>query len=229
MAPMSRRIDAFLKWVKWPVAIISLVLLPGAMWALGTMIRLVVDNFGGMLPFWGGFGAYLAGWYFIFRKPGWGSYLSTFEHEITHALFAVLTFHKVTSMKTSWHDGGSTTFQGRGNWLVTIAPYFFPTVSIILAALLWLVPESLLMWANALLGASLAYHFTSTWLETHFRQTDLNKASLPFSLMFLPTANVALYGLLFAFAADGQAGMSEYFGALLEKTGELFTAVIELV
>lgn len=225
---MSGYIDKFLGWIKWPVAIASLALLPGALWALGTVFRLVGENAVQMLPFLVGFVAYLGAWWFVFRRPAWGSYLSTIEHEGTHALFALLTFHRVTSLSASWRDGGTIVFRGRGNWLITIAPYFFPTSSILVACVLWLIPDAHLTWAAAALGATIAFHMTSTWLETHLRQPDLSKVRLPFAIMFLPAANAVCYGLLIAVAAAGGEGMSEYLTALVDKTAELYSAVGEL-
>lgn len=226
---ISRHIDRFLGWIKWPVALASLALLPGALWALGTVFRLIGDNTVEMLPFLGGFAAYFLVWWLVFRRPSWGSYLSTIEHEGTHALFAVLTFHRVTSLRATWRDGGTIAFRGRGNWLITIAPYFFPTTSILVACVLWLIPTTFLPWVAAILGGTIAFHITSTWLETHFRQPDLAKVRLPFAIMFLPTANAICYALLVAVAAAGSDGMAEYLAALGEKTVELYSSLGELL
>lgn len=226
---MSGHIDRFLGWIKWPVALVSLALLPGALWALGTLFRIVGENAVDMLPFLAGFVGYGLVWWFVFRRPAWGSYLSTMEHEGTHALFATLTFHRVTSLRATWRDGGTIAFLGRGNWLITIAPYFFPTLSILVACVLWLIPERFLPWAAAALGVTIAFHITSTWLETHFRQPDLAKVRLPFAIMFLPTANAVCYALLVAVAAAGSEGMATYLAALGEKTGELYSSLWELL
>lgn len=47
-------------------------------------------------------------------------------HELTHSFFAVLTFHKVKHIRIEEdNSGGSMGFEGEGNWLIIIAPYFF--------------------------------------------------------------------------------------------------------
>lgn len=46
-------------------------------------------------------------------------------HELTHSFFAVLTFHKVKHIRIEEdNSGGSMGFEGEGNWLIIIAPYF---------------------------------------------------------------------------------------------------------
>lgn len=225
---MSATIDRIFGWIKWPVAVVHVCLLPGAAWAFVSALGLVGAHAGDMIPFFAGFGLYGALWWLAFRRYGWGSWASTLEHELTHALFALLTFHRVTKITASWHDGGATSFRGRGNWLITLAPYFVPTASVLIAAFLWAIPDGWLHWASGLLGASIAYHMSSTWLETHFRQTDITKAGLIFSLMFLPTANLVAYGLLLGVAADGGAGMAHYADALWSRTGAVFGAIGEI-
>ena len=46
-------------------------------------------------------------------------------------LAAILTFHKPKGMSIEQDKGGSFTYEGKGNWLITIAPYFFPTFPLI--------------------------------------------------------------------------------------------------
>ena len=48
-------------------------------------------------------------------------------HELTHSFFAVITFHSVKHIRVADdNSGGSMGFVGTGNWLIVIAPYFFP-------------------------------------------------------------------------------------------------------
>src|SRR5262249_1729119 len=82
-----------------------------------------------------------------------------------------------------------------------IAPYFFPTASLIaIVALAWL-PARYLVYGNAALGVTIAYHISSTWAEIHPGQSDLREVGFLFSALFLPAANAATLGIILAYAA----------------------------
>jgi hypothetical protein len=77
------------------------------------------------------------------------------------------------------------------------------------------LPPAAVVWGSAALGATVAYHATSTWLETHKRQTDLLKVGLPFAWCFLPGANALLYGALIGTATGVGAG--GYFARVMVR------------
>ena len=135
----------------------------------------------------------------------------TLEHESTHALFAVLTLHRIVGFRASMGRGGEVRFTGRGNWLIAVAPYFFPTVALLLFLLAYLLPFPGLPWQGFLLGVALGYHIVSTARETHRDQTDLKQLGLTFCWLFLPAANLAVVGLLVSFAHAGSDGTSLWF------------------
>ncbi len=200
---MSAVIDRTLALLKWPLGSITLLLLPGAGWALYDLGRACTLQRSLMVPFVAGFAAYAVGYWLFLRKPVWGSLVSTFEHELTHAIFAWATLHRVVQLRATWRRGGHMVLRGEGNWLIAIAPYFFPTAAVLVAlASIWL-PPPWLPWANVLLGASVAYHVISTWTESHRGQPDLDRTGFTFAWMFLPTANLVSYGLVLAFALGG--------------------------
>ena len=47
-------------------------------------------------------------------------------------LFAVATLHKPKGLDVEQGSGGSFSFMGEGNWLIALAPYFFPTFTFVL-------------------------------------------------------------------------------------------------
>jgi hypothetical protein len=203
---MSAFLDRLLALLKWPVALLALVALPGLALALWGLLVGIAENPGPLLPFLGGFGAYLALWWLILQRPIAGSWLSTLEHELTHALFALLTFHRVVGLRATWRRGGEVRFLGEGNWLISVAPYFFPTFSALVMLAFALAPAGYLRLAAGLLGASVAYHLTSTLRETHRGQPDLVKVGFGFSLCLLPAANALALGVVLGYAGGGGAG-----------------------
>ena len=215
---LARTCDSALHFLKWPLGLCSAALVPGALLAclelLGTMS--LSGRWGAVLA---GIAAYGTLWLLIFRKRFAGSAFSTLEHEVTHALFALMTFHRVTRIRTSWDDGGVTHFRGRGNWLILLAPYFFPTLTVAVAvgSLFHSGP-----WLPYAMGATWAYHVTSTWKETHWDQPDLKESGRIFSLVFLPGANLVSMGALLAVAMGGATQAMVFLNSVWRFTLSLY-------
>jgi len=123
------------------------------------------------------------------------------EHELTHALFAWATFHRVVAFRATVRSGGHVQILGRGNWLITVAPYFVPTASLLAIVALGWLPSRYLLYGNVGLGATIAYHVVSTVSETHRHQPDLARAGWLFSGLFLPSANLISLGIVVSYAA----------------------------
>lgn len=210
--------DRGLWLLKWPAALAAVALLPGVVVAVGVLLGDIIVTPGPAVPFVAGLVGYWVLWRWVLVRPALGSFLSTFEHELTHTLFAWVTFHRVTGLRASWREGGEIRFRGRGNWLITIAPYFFPTVSLLLLLVLALVPGRAAILEGVLLGVTVSYHATSTWRETHRGQPDLARVTFPFAIAFLPTANLFFYGVLLAFAHSGTEAMGRFVTRAWEFT-----------
>lgn len=201
-------LSTLLQFLKWPVALAALVFLPSALWALGYQVAM---DLGALAIVLTGVALYALIWWWLIRH--WTvSWLSTLEHEITHGIFALLTGHRVKGLKVTLRDGGHILLLGPGNWLIDVAPYFFPTATVILILALPWIPFFDGAPGQLLLGLSLGYHLTSTWTETHHAQTDLQKAGFLFCWLFLPAANVAGLGLMLAAAQSGWGGMFDWLG-----------------
>lgn len=211
--PLSDRIDRVVNWLKWPVAVSALALLAPTVLAGFDLLLACLHSPQTIVPFLGGAGFYLLIWVWTIRR--WrATLLSTFEHEFTHALFAILTLHRVTELRATWSRGGHVKILGIGNWLITVSPYFFPTVCFVLIPvfrLLTFVPTSA---ADAIVGAAFAYHMTSTMRETHSGQTDLKLVGYVFSTMFLPTAVLISHGTVLAFAWKGVDGIQTFWSSI---------------
>jgi len=184
--------------IKYPLAILMAILT----YKLGLIfidtVKFIYNHNSFYEPLFYGIGIYIALWIFIFSS-GKGSWFLTLEHELTHVIFALLTFHKIVDFKASNYSGGHTVFSGvsRGNWLITIAPYFFPTFSMVIVGLLYFAKSSYYYILVAILGYSIIYHIHSTIEETSLSQPDIQEVGLLFAVLFLPGANLlALIGLL---------------------------------
>jgi hypothetical protein len=115
--------------------------------------------------------------------------------------------------RVSAHEGGEVRQIGYGTtgqiW-VTLAPYFFPTVSLfaLLIAYFAGLNNSTFL---AVLGFTTAFHLVSNWGETSFRQPDLQRAGILKTILILPVMNLLCYGAVLAFVADGGKGFSSFW------------------
>lgn len=200
-------VDRFIELLKWPVALYMLLSLPAYIQSLYyfkfTNLQYVA-LFGGFFLF------------FISRSMMDSSVKSNMEivaHEMTHAFFALLTLHKVTGICVEGdNSGGNMSFEGEGNWLIVIAPYFFPLFGffymIAFSVYTHFAPSNLIL--NGILGFFIGYHLDTVGSQIHEKQTDLPKVSYKFCAMFLPAANLWAVGSMLAFNTRGWAGVSLY-------------------
>jgi len=219
----SDRVDACINLAKWPCAIFALVAtIPAMLLFMG-----VVEQLNSTRPTLGaeiaaGVAAYCLIWW-LFLKRTRISFFSTLEHELTHALFALLTLHPVTSIRSAFWEGkgniGRMTFRGNGNWLITISPYFFPAAPVVTCLIVSVLPNMLTeKTAGTLFGISLAYHFLSTWNETHRGQTDLRNVGFVFATAFLPCANIVAISLCLVWFNNGIGEAIQHLGRLWSLT-----------
>ena len=212
---MQNLMNTLLMILKWPSAMISILALPGLMLSLKSELQTIATAYDPMHYFLVGAGGYLLAWWLFFRKAGTGYFFSTLEHEITHSVFALATFHPVTALKSSWDDGGHMRFRGSGNWLIFISPYFFPTLSVCVMFAMIFVDSTYHDIASAILGATVVYHATSTWRETHWHQSDLNHVGFFFAFLFLPGVNLLSYGLVLSMARNSTEGGLNFINNVL--------------
>lgn len=203
MNPLARAFDRLLGLLKWPIAVVALILAPGLLYALYVVVRGVARSPGACMPFLIGAGAYAFIWFALGKRRV--GFWTTLEHELTHALFAWATFHRVVGFRATMSGGGHIRYLGRGNWLIAVAPYFFPTASLLaIVALTW-APGRHLVLGGVVLGVTVAYHALSTWSETHRHQTDLREAGWLFCVPFLASANAFVFGLLISYACGARS------------------------
>ncbi|MBA2543157.1 MAG: hypothetical protein H0V17_26180 [Deltaproteobacteria bacterium] len=195
---IANAFDRVLGWLKWPVGIVALICLPGLAYALYFVVRGIVAAPGNCVPFLAGAAIYAV--VFIAALGRRVGFWTIVEHELTHALFAWATFHRVVGF-SAMRDGGHIRYIGRGNWLIAIAPYFFPTFTLIVIAVLTFLPPQHLEVGAAILGVAVAHHVFSTWSETHRHQSDLREVGWLWSWMFLPSINAFVLGIILAYAA----------------------------
>src|SRR5437660_10384155 len=156
-----------------------------------------------------------------------------FGHELTHVLWVWLMGGRVSKFRVSGEGGHIVT--NRTNFLIALAPYFFPLYSVLaiavygIASLFFNVaPYGQLLYAT--LGVTWAFHLTFTCWMIPKNQTDLSDHGTFFSLVFIYVMSLLLLIVLLvigsrqltfvSFGADLVANLrsfSEWVGELLNQ------------
>ena len=180
---MQVLIDRFITLLKWPLALYMLISIPAYIRSLYYFnfvnIKFIVLGAGFIL-------------FFIARQMADASVKTSMQivaHELTHAFFALLTFHKVKHIRVEADDsGGSMGFEGEGNWLIIIAPYFFPLFGFfyMLFISVWtsFAPMNLIL--NGILGYFLGYHMDTGLRRFMKSRLTCRKCLIGFAGCFCP-------------------------------------------
>ena len=119
-----------------------------------------------------------------------------FGHELTHALWTWLFGGRVKKMKVT--SSGGHVVISKTNFLIALAPYFFPVYAVLLVLvffvgdLFWAWRRSYLTWFHLLLGAAYAFHVTLTWEILKTRQSDITSQGRLFSAVVIFLGNAML-------------------------------------
>ena len=123
--PPSDATSAVPKWLKF---ILGLLLLPLCAGAVPALVK-VVRASGGASEVWVPLGAGAACWLVIFAilpKPMW---IYVVGHELTHVVWSWLFGGKLKKFKAT-SQGGEVVIT-KSNFLVALAPYFFPLYAVL--------------------------------------------------------------------------------------------------
>lgn len=222
MRKLNNQINKLIELLKWPVGIVMLlILVPAFQTDMMLAKKMMTARY--LMEFFLPFG--VAAIFFLVMPALSGSFFAIAEHELTHMLFAVLTLHKPKGLDIDQDRGGSFSFEGKGNWLVALAPYFFPTFTFFLMIGLVIYERlygKMPPYQLILFGIFTGYHFIVTLFEIHPKQTDFEVAGPVFSICFIPGANLLIYGMLFAYLLKGWGGIQSYYVMLWHRCLQLF-------
>lgn len=203
------------KWLKLILAVLLLPVCAGAARTLWQVARAEGGADTVWVPFLGG----AACWLVIFSllpKPMW---LYVLGHELTHAVWTWLFGGRVKKLKVT-SKGGHVVIS-KTNFVIALAPYFFPLYAVIVIAVyapgrwLWDWP---MLGFHLLVGAAYAFHVTLTFHVLQTRQTDITSQGWLFSavVIFLGNVGVLLLGIPLLTA---RGGLLNTLGLWAENTG----------
>jgi hypothetical protein len=179
------------KWFKRVIAVFLLPLCFGAARGLIKVLRATGDAD----TLWVALVAGAACWvviYLLLPKP---MLIYVFGHELTHAFWSWLFGGKLKRFKATARGGHVVVT--KTNFLVALAPYFFPLyVAVVvggfgLGHLIWgWTPY--LAWFHFLVGAAYAFHVTLTVHVLKTQQSDITQQGYLFSAVIIWLGNVSV-------------------------------------
>jgi len=229
---------------KWLKLLVALLLVPACAALALTVLRVgrqfaLTANHGGWAPLCNpalAFGGGFLLWLILFVALPRPMRTYVLGHELTHALWALLMGARVSGLRVRKSGGQVRT--SKSNWLIVLAPYFFPFYAM-LAIGLFLVAHALWnldAWFAVLfflVGLGWSFHVTFT-LQTLFTvsQPDVRSQGILFSTvvvfaMNLLTVLIAVAALArsvtFADLAHRLGGdLATCYGWTLDKGGALW-------
>lgn len=159
-----------------------------------------------------------------------------FGHELTHALWSALFGGRIHEIYVSRSKGGFTTYS-RGNFLVTLAPYFFPLYAIIFLIVWVLAAPVFKPWLAAAVGFCTCFHIMLTLYSLKLGQSDIRKSGFFPAITFIFAMNCIVIGAIFcavtgasdirSFLADGASVFPHLWGSsgtiVVSWVGRLFS------
>lgn len=163
--------------------------------------------------------------HFLFKKP---ILTYVFGHELTHALFAMLFGGSVKAFHAS-ERGGQVTVT-KSNFVITLAPYFFPLYTFIALVLYILMPAAGVRGAAGVLvffaGATFSFHLLLTLIFLHADQKDIREHGGIFSYPLIYLFNVLFTAFIIHLLLARENGFLDFLGngiiQSLRMTAELF-------
>lgn len=184
---------------KWIKLIIAILLLPFCAGAISALLR-VVRATGSADTFWVAFLGGAACWLVVFLLLPKPMLIYVFGHELTHALWTWIFGGRVKRFKAS-AKGGHVVIS-KSNFLIVLAPYFFPLYAAMVVAVFALGHllfgwGRYLVWFHLFIGAAYCFHVTLTWHILQTQQSDITSQGYLFSgvIIFLGNISVFLIGL----------------------------------
>jgi hypothetical protein len=208
------------KWIKFLIAILLLPVCAGAARALWLVLKSSYGADTVWIPLLAGAACWIV-IFFLLPKPMW---IYVFGHELTHALWTWLFGGKVKKMKVT--SSGGHVVISKTNFLIALAPYFFPLYAVIVILIFALGNffwdwHDYRVWFYLLLGAAYAFHVTLTFHTLQTRQSDITSQGYLFSavIIFLGNAGVLFFGIPLLTA---KIGLFDALGWWFESVGEVF-------
>ena len=203
--------------------LISLFLIPGSAIEFYAGLAGIFNRQELWAPLTIGFGVGLIVSMFIIRYLRW---FTTFDHELTHALMALIFLRRIRRFIVSSRHGGYVEHSGGfggefGNLIITAAPYFLPTFSIMAVQFIPFVGPETFYYYLIFVGFTLIYHIVSSVKETYMgwskqqytdvlgesSMTDIGRIGYVAAFLSITGFTLFCYGIIFVMLLYGYTGL----------------------
>lgn len=134
----------------------------------------------------------------------------TFSHELTHAIFSLLTFNRIHGFSATAHSGGYVSFTGKSNMLITLSPYCIPifTVFLLLVSFFIDIQNQAILLGG--IGFTYMFHIHTFFMQAKAYQPDLKEYGLFTSYGFIIFFNLLFSGFVIRSAVEGLPGLKNF-------------------
>ncbi len=179
-------------FIKSVVIIISIPLIYGYASAIYELALKIKDQYKEHLFFISGLGFAII-LFPIFTK---NKFLRTFEHEMTHLIFAKIFFGKIKKLNVTDEGSGFVEYSASPNPFIGLSPYFFPLFSVFFAILIPLLNPAISKYFFLLVGYFLLQHLLFSIKEILSSQPDIKEEGSIFSFFFITLFLLFIYGII---------------------------------
>ncbi len=163
----------------------------------------------------------------LFKKPVFAYVIG---HELTHALFALLFGGSVKAFRAS-NRGGRVTLT-KSNFIITLAPYFFPLYTALALILYWTAIAANVQGVTTdiiiyLSGATFTLHLMLTFVFLQADQNDIREEGAIFSYPLIFLFNIVFTAFLIqVYLAENMDYLDFLTGGII-ATGQLVYPYLE--
>lgn len=145
-----------------------------------------------------------------------GFFAATFKHEVTHNVFAVLTFKKPMGFNVSPDGSGHFQYIGKSNVLIALSPYFFPIITALLLVFSFFGVKEVHYYHIAL-GLATGFDASVSFKDIHPYQTDFKPYGYITSIIIILLGFLISYGAVMAYILGGFDAVWSYWkGGVLD-------------
>ncbi|MGB9599329.1 MAG: hypothetical protein ACP5QK_00700 [Myxococcota bacterium] len=123
-------------------------------------------------------------------------FIRTFEHEMTHLIFAKLFLGNIKELNVSSEGSGYVEYSAFPNPFIGLSPYFFPLFAAIIALLVPLLNPIFSKYFYIAVGFFLVHHLLSAIIEISSSQPDIKQEGILFSAVFISFFLILFYGII---------------------------------
>ncbi len=140
-------------------------------------------------------------------------FFSTFEHELTHNIWAMIFFKKPMGFHVNTDGSGLFEYKSGGhfsNIFILLSPYFFPTACFLWLPFYVMCKEEYYWFYFLMMGVFFGYQIMSTIQETGTYQTDITTYGISFSYATFIPLYIFFHGIILAHLNSGFGGVTNF-------------------